>query len=115
LNLEKLSKEKIASKKSPFSKTDYAKTIQKKGKEGFVKRFLKKRLVKKIERKIKKATKKAQRDGILSDSRIYLGLLLLLGGVLVSLLLASWLQWIGALATLAGLILIIWGLLDMLA
>lgn len=88
----------------------FEKKTLKKG--NFAKRFLQKRLVKKITKKVNNASKKARRDGLLSDSRIYLGIILLLAGALIGLLLANWLAWVGGLATLVGLVLIIWGLLD---
>jgi len=86
--------------------------ISKKG--NFVKRFVKKRLIKKLNKRIKKA-KKARRDGLLSDARIYWGIILILAGLLIGLIFASWLAWIGGLASIGGLILLIWGLIDMAA
>ena len=84
---------------------------QKKG--SFVKRFLQKRLLKKIKRKIAKAKKKAANNGFLSNPKVYWGLILILGGLLAGLILANFLGFIGYLATVAGLVLVIWGLLEM--
>lgn len=97
---------------SQISLENHVGKISKKG--NFVKRLVKKRLIKKLNKRFKKA-KKANRNGLLSDGRIYWGLILLLAGLLVGILLASWLSWIGYLATVAGLILVIWGLIDMAA
>ena len=101
--------EKTVFENAPISSIDFEKKTLKKG--NFAKRFLQKRLLKRITKKVNKASKKAQRDGLLADSRIYLGLILLLAGIVIGLLLANWLAWIGWLSTTAGLILIIWGLL----
>ncbi len=99
------------SAETPVDLSTYVKSHQvKKGKKGnFVKRFMQKKLVKKLNKKLKK---KAARSGLLSDSRVYWGLIFLAGGLLTTLLFAKWIAWIGSLAMVVGLVLIIWGLID---
>ncbi len=100
---------------SDFNKTNIAldKVFKTQKKGSFVKRFLQKRLLKKIKRKIAKAEKKAANNGFLSNPKVYWGLILILGGLLAGLVLANFLGFIGYLATVAGLVLVIWGLLEM--
>lgn len=86
--------------------------ILKKDKNG--KMRLDKKKVKALKSKIKalKKESKSNRNGLLSDNRIYFGLILVLGGILVTLIFNSLLAWIGGLAIIAGLALLIWALID---
>lgn len=99
-------------KNPPVSTANYEAGQAVKGlKEGFAKRFLEKKIVRMMEKKMDKIAKKG-RDGWLADNRVYFGLILLLGGLLVVILLPGFIDWIGSIAMLAGLILLVWALVD---
>lgn len=72
----------------------------------------KERLGNRLEKKLDKKMEGQGTYGLMDDDRFRIGLLLLLAGVLASIILTSWLSWIGGLAVIVGLVLMILAILD---
>ena len=72
----------------------------------------KERLEARLENKLEKKLEGQGTYGLMDDDRFRIGLLLLLAGVLASIILTSWLSWIGGLAVIVGLVLMILAILD---
>lgn len=70
----------------------------------------KRKLLRSHRKTIKKALKKQARN-VFQSGNFKLGLALLLGGILVTILLSSLLSWIGVVAILAGIGLMLWALI----
>ncbi len=70
-----------------------------------------KRLLRKHRKQVKKALF-AQARNVFQSRNFKLGLILLLGGILITLLLSSLLSWIGLLAIIGGLGLMLWALVQ---
>ncbi len=100
-------------KGASFVKKGQSKTLLKNWQEK-TKRLTKGFSAKKYFKKIKTASSSMlDRSGLLSDNRVYFGLILVAGGAIVTIIFAKWLAWIGTLAIILGLGLLIWALLDM--
>ena len=73
---------------------------------------LERKLERKMERKSAKLSERLQGYDLMDDDRFRYGALMVLGGIVVSLVFASWLAWIGGLAVIAGLVLMCIAILE---